>query len=322
MFMLSWMGVLSWVMLIFSYIIAIMSDSFFFIWFSFELNLVSFIYLMWDMKTIASINSMVKYFLIQSLISMLFLFMLMMFEAMNLSYIMSNMMILMMLLKMGVFPFMFWLTDVIEGMSIKILILFLSVQKIIPLYVISLVNFYYLNYIIIFTTLIGMIMMLGQFSIRKFLIFSSMVHSGWMMMGLTMGFKFWMIYLIIYVFILLHLLDFKKLDSFFQMKFLNLNEKIMFMFMMLNLSGLPPFLGFFSKLLILSYLMESNFNIMVYLIILSIFSSYIYMMYMSMMFFSKSYNTYKISYFLNKINNFMLFLGLMLILVVVLFIYF
>uniref|UniRef100_A0AAU6QE85 NADH-ubiquinone oxidoreductase chain 2 n=1 Tax=Laelaps sp. TaxID=3081785 RepID=A0AAU6QE85_9ACAR len=320
MFVLSWMNVLSWVMLIFSYLIAFMSDSFFFIWFSFELNLVSFIFLMWDMKTVSSINSMMKYFLIQSLISMIFLFMLLIFEIMNLTYIISNMMILILLLKMGVFPFMFWLLDVVEGMSMSILIFFFSLQKIIPLYVISMVSFYYLDYIIILTTLFSLFMMLNQFSIRKFLMFSSMVHSGWMMMSLMLGFKVWLLYLIIYLFILLGLLNLSKLDSFFQIKFTDLNEKLIIMMMFLNLSGLPPFLGFFSKVLILSYLMEYNLGMMIYLILLSIFSSYIYMMYLSFMFFYKniSFNLY----FYNKINYYMLYVLVSVILMVVLVIYF
>uniref|UniRef100_A0AAU6QE04 NADH-ubiquinone oxidoreductase chain 2 n=1 Tax=Laelaps chini TaxID=2902761 RepID=A0AAU6QE04_9ACAR len=291
--MFSWMKMLSYMMMFMSFMVVLSSDSYFFMWVSFELNLVSFCYIMWEGKLFSSINSMMKYYIIQSFSSMIFLISLIISESIQFFNLSMNFLSLMMIFKMGMFPFMFWLSEVVEGMSWESLIMFFTGQKVIPFYVMTLMDFYYMSIIIIMSIFTGIIMMFNQMSLRKFLVYSSLVHSSWMMSSIEVGLMVWIIYLFIYFMMMSSFYLWKNLDSFFQLKYLKMDDLMMILIIFFNLSGLPPFLGFLSKMFIMFYMWNYNFSILVYLIMGSIIGSYIYLNYMVMMFFLKNYKISK-----------------------------
>lgn len=89
---------------------------------------------------------------------------------------MMNLISLIMVFKLGIFPFTFWLYDIIEGLSWESIIIFFTAQKIIPFYTLRLMDFYLIEVVIIFTGIIGIFGIINQLSLRKFLVFSSIVH--------------------------------------------------------------------------------------------------------------------------------------------------
>nr|WOG34352.1 NADH dehydrogenase subunit 2 [Laelaps sp. 1 JO-2023a] len=308
---ISWMKKLSYLMMVMSFFVVVMSESYFLMWFSFELNLVSFCYIMWNGKNFSSINSMMKYYIIQSLSSMLFLMMLILSESMMVYNLSVSFLSVMMIFKMGLFPFIFWVPEVVEGMDWNSLIIFFTGQKIIPLYILTILDFYYMYMVIILTMMMGLLLMYNQISIRKFMAYSSMVHSGWMLMSIDMGVLVWVLYLLIYFISMYNMMKLESLNSFYQLKFLFFSDMMLILLIFLNLSGLPPFLGFFSKIYIMFFLMDSSFSIMIFMIFVSILTSYVYLMYMSMMFFFKKKNiNMKMEKFKFSMN--MLFLMVML----------
>uniref|UniRef100_UPI0030E46585 NADH dehydrogenase subunit 2 n=1 Tax=Echinolaelaps fukienensis TaxID=2902762 RepID=UPI0030E46585 len=296
----SWMKMLSYVMIIMSYMIMLFSESFFLLWFSFELNLLSFMYIMWEGKGFCSVNSMMKYFIIQSFSSIIFLVVLMLSEATQMLNLMLNIVSIIMMMKIGLFPFSFWLPDVVEGLSWESMIIFLTGQKIIPMYVIMMMDFYYSNIVITMTMLFGLFMMYNQISLRKFLIYSSLIHSGWLLVAVKMHFMYFMFYLMIYFIMLLMLVNMENLDSMLQFKYLSQTKISTIFFTFMNLSGLPPFLGFFSKIFIMVNMNNNNIIIIIILIMGSMISSYIYMNYVMMIFYNKSfYKNYLYNYLYN-----------------------
>nr|AII02379.1 NADH dehydrogenase subunit 2 [Pennisetia hylaeiformis] len=257
--------------LFFSTLISISSNTWFGCWIGLEINLMSFIPLISNSHNTLSSEASLKYFLVQSIASINFLFMILM--KMIIMSIMFNSLLSILinsslLMKMGSVPFHFWFPNIIEGLSwINCMFLF-TWQKIAPMILLS----YYFNYnflflIMILNVIIGAIGGLNQSSLRKLLTFSSINNLGWMILSLIISNNLWMIYFLIYFLINLILcMMFYFFNMFFlnQLFFLKINFLTKF-FLILNLFslyGLPPFLGFFSKWIIINFMMMNNFFIL------------------------------------------------------------
>nr|QJF46873.1 NADH dehydrogenase subunit 2 [Marasmia exigua] len=283
--------------LFFSSLISISSNSWFGCWIGLEINLLSFIPLISKSNNILSSEASLKYFLIQSIASINLLFFIIMkmilmknFELNNLFSIMINSSLLM---KMGSAPFHFWFPNMVEGLSWLNNFILMTWQKITPIILLS----YYFNnnfllLIILMNSIIGAVGGLNQTSLRKLLAFSSINNLSWMLSSIMISENLWMFYFTLYSFMIsIMCLLFYVMNMFFinQLFFSNMNYmiKLSLLINFLSLGGLPPFIGFFPKWIIINFLLMNNFYFLTFIMImmsLIMLFFYIRILYSSFMF--------------------------------------
>nr|AII02249.1 NADH dehydrogenase subunit 2 [Endrosis sarcitrella] len=297
--------------LFFSTLISISSNSWFGCWIGLEINLLSFIPLISNSNNLLSSEASLKYFLTQSIASINFLFSILMklilmktFEVNNFISIMINSSLLM---KMGSVPFHFWFPNIIEGLSWFNCFILMTWQKITPMILLS----YYFNknfliFIMILNTIIGAIGGLNQTSLRKLMAFSSINNLGWMLASIMISENLWMFYLFMYSFLIsIMCILFNMLNLFFinQLFFINMNSmiKISLLINFLSLGGMPPFIGFFPKWIVINFLIFNKIYIVTFIFImmsLIMLFFYIRIFYSSFMF-----NYLKLKWFKINIKN-------------------
>nr|QEL51231.1 NADH dehydrogenase subunit 2 [Pterostichus oblongopunctatus] len=296
-------------------------------WMGLEINLLSFIPLLKKNNNSYSTESSIKYFLVQALASAMFLFsiMLIMFMSNLISDLLNiNMFMVMMinsslLLKMGAAPFHFWFPEIIEGMSWINSLILLTWQKIAPMMLLS-YTIQYSNYIIsiiILSTLIGSISGLNQTSLRKIMAYSSINHLGWMLSSFLNSNMLWILYFFMYSFITMTLILMLNSFKIFYLQqmytFMNKNLLIKFSLMLnlLSLGGLPPFLGFLPKWMIIQYLSSNYMYLLLFMIMMTLITLFFYLRitYTSLILSHNELNFYILMNLNMKTNILMLFLS-------------
>nr|APX40031.1 NADH dehydrogenase subunit 2 [Longitarsus nigrofasciatus] len=268
--------------LIIGTLISISSYNWFMMWIGLEINLMSIIPLFKSQTNSFPTEATLKYFITQALASTIILFS--MISSMNLTefffnYNYSLMMILnsALLTKLGAAPFHFWFPEVMEGLNWLNSLMLLTWQKLAPMillmYNLNMTIFF--SMIIILSSIISGIYGINQVSLRKILSYSSINHIAWMLASMLNMKNIWLIYFSIYSIISINIiLIFYYFNIFFISQlflFLNKNKmiKLLFIFNFYSLGGLPPFLGFFPKWLVINNLTENNFYSMSMILILS-----------------------------------------------------
>nr|YP_010478003.1 NADH dehydrogenase subunit 2 [Chrysodeixis acuta]UVI59360.1 NADH dehydrogenase subunit 2 [Chrysodeixis acuta] len=297
--------------LFFSTLISISSNSWFGCWIGLEINLLSFIPLISNSSNLLSTEASLKYFLTQSIASINFLFTilikLILMKNFEMNYFISIMMNSSMLMKMGSVPFHFWFPNIIEGLSWFNSFILMTWQKISPMILLS----YYFNKnfiinIIILNIIIGAIGGLNQTSLRKIMAFSSINNLGWMLMSIMISENLWMFYLMLYSFLIsIMCFLFNILNMFFinQLFINNMNFfiKINLLINFLSLGGLPPFIGFFPKWIIINFLINNNLYLMTFIFILM--SLIMLFFYIRIIYSSFMFNYLKMKWFKIFIKN-------------------
>nr|YP_010729961.1 NADH dehydrogenase subunit 2 [Parnassius tianschanicus]WEF74910.1 NADH dehydrogenase subunit 2 [Parnassius tianschanicus] len=300
--------------LFFSTLISISANSWLGCWIGLEINLLSFIPLISNSKNLLSSEAALKYFLTQSIASINFLFsillkmiMLKNFEINNLISILINSS---MLMKMGSTPFHFWFPNIIEGLSWFNCFILMTWQKISPMILLSYyMNYNFLMFIMIFNVIVGTMGGINQTSLRKLMSFSSINNLGWMLAALMMTENLWIFYLMMYSFLIsIMCFFFNMMNIYYINQLFIMNMKFSLkMFLLINflsLGGLPPFLGFFPKWIIINFLIMNKLFIISFIFImmsLIMLFFYIRIMYSSIMF-----NYLKMKWFKNFMKNYLL----------------
>nr|YP_010700037.1 NADH dehydrogenase subunit 2 [Parasa lepida]WCH63170.1 NADH dehydrogenase subunit 2 [Parasa lepida] len=279
-----------------STLLSISSNSWFGCWMGLEINLLSFIPLISNSKNLLSNEASLKYFLIQSIASINFLFMILL-KLLFINFFFHNILILMLnlplLMKMGSTPFHFWFPNIVEGMSWINNFILMTWQKITPMILLSYIfNKNLLIFSLIMNSIIGAIGGLNQTSLRKILAFSSINNLSWMISSLMISENLWLLYFLFYSFLIsIMCFIFNNFNMYFinQLFLMNMNPMLKFSFLInfLSLGGLPPFMGFFSKWIIINFLMNNNFKIISFIFImmsLILLFFYIRISYSSLMF--------------------------------------
>nr|UFZ13164.1 NADH dehydrogenase subunit 2 [Neochauliodes meridionalis] len=261
-------------------LLAISSNSWLGAWMGLEINLLSFIPLMSNSKNILSNESALKYFLVQALASSILLFSVILFFISN-SYLvikyqpLSQLMInSALLLKMGAAPFHFWFPSVMENLSWINCLILMSWQKLAPLMLISYcLNYNFIYFITMMSLMIGAIGGFNQLNLRSLMAYSSISHLGWMLISMIYSETMWITYYIFYVILSsIIVMFFQSFSLFFmnQMYSMNMNPYMKFMMMtnMLSLGGLPPFLGFMPKLLVINLLSSNQMYFMIFFMVM------------------------------------------------------
>nr|ULR86935.1 NADH dehydrogenase subunit 2 [Macquartia sp. 1 HNL-2022a] len=300
-------------------LISISANSWLSAWMGLEINLLAFIPLMSDNK-LMSTESSLKYFLVQALASSIFLFAVILF-LMNTgmtSYIiiLKMMMFSSLIMKSGSAPFHFWFPNVMEGLSWTNALILMTWQKIAPLMLISYMMLNPLIMIsIILSTSIGALGGFNQTSLRKLMAYSSINHLGWMLAAMYNSNLLWMIYFIIYVFLsfsMIFMFDIMKIshiNQLFMMFFYSKSCKFFLFFNLLSLGGLPPFLGFFPKWMVIQSLtMNNQLFLLTFMVLMTLITLYFYMRLCYSAFMLNLYENNWINYSLYNFNKMQIFL--------------
>nr|QXT44245.1 NADH dehydrogenase subunit 2 [Alyscotermes sp. CIVT287] len=273
-------------------LVSVSSNSWLGAWMGLEINLMSFIPLMSNVKNMYNTEASLKYFIVQVLASATLLFMVVMKTLMeDLFSFESNSYTPMiictpLLLKSGAAPLHWWFPGVMEGLSWENCALLMTIQKAAPLMLMSYLiemNIFTMM-IIMLSTIVGSIGGLNQTSMRKILTYSSINHTGWMLIALTASENLWMVYFMIYSTLALTVVSAIKLSgvSFINQTMMTNKETTLMKFMMftslLSLGGLPPFLGFLPKWIVIQAMIMNNMApLAVIVVVTSLITLYYYL---------------------------------------------
>nr|URX52812.1 NADH dehydrogenase subunit 2 [Cryptotermes chacoensis] len=271
-------------------LISISSNSWLGAWMGLEINLMSFIPLMSSQENIFTTEASLKYFIIQALASSVLMFLVMMKTLLNQGFTMSNsiyeyVIMTPLLMKMGAAPMHWWFPSVMEGLSWMNCLLMMTIQKAAPMMLMS----YLMKIgpliltIVVLSVVVGSMGGMNQTSLRKILTYSSINHTGWMLMALLGGNNLWVLYFTVYSLLTSAV---TAMTSLFNISFINqimlTNEKttikfVLFM-VLLSLGGLPPFIGFLPSWITIQMMIANGLSlIMTTMVIMSLATLYYYL---------------------------------------------
>nr|YP_008144576.1 NADH dehydrogenase subunit 2 [Xenocatantops brachycerus]AGI51631.1 NADH dehydrogenase subunit 2 [Xenocatantops brachycerus] len=272
-------------------ILSISSNSWLGVWMGLEINLLSFIPMLANNKNMMMNESSIKYFIVQAMASTMLLFSILMIQMKypmmwEKEIVPSIMVSSSLLLKIGAAPFHFWFPEVMGASNWINCLTLMTWQKIAPMltlsYCIQLSTCIFS--ITILSIIIGALGGLNQTSLRQIMAYSSISHLGWMISSLAVSENMWEIYFIVYSMMsVILILMFKQMNLFFMnqiytTKNMKTEVKFMMFLSLLSLGGLPPFLGFLPKWIIMQSLVENNLAILVSIMaVLTTITLYYYM---------------------------------------------
>ena len=238
-------------------------------------------------KENVEIENSIKYFLIQRWASITFLIRFFFFFVVNNNFfILIN---LRLFIKLGISPFHSWFISILKTSSLNTLFILSTLQKIIPLIIIfnTKVNSI-LILIVIFLTLIFILSLLpSTININKVLALSSINNIIWLIISTLFSLKIILLFISVYIYILLGVViiyNFYSLSVFNQINSIVFLDKFSILMIFISLGGMPPLLGFLSKMLILKILI-SNFIRMVLVFIIVMSSLLLLYFYLSRIYF-------------------------------------
>nr|WGT88925.1 NADH dehydrogenase subunit 2 [Sclomina erinacea]WGT88951.1 NADH dehydrogenase subunit 2 [Sclomina erinacea] len=263
-------------------VLVVSSESWLSMWMGLEMNMMAFIPLIYSEKVNSTFESCMIYFLIQSMGSILMLISILMNPLFSISQtleqeLFSMMLAISMVLKMGGPPFHFWFPEILDKMTWSGCFILMTWQKMAPMYILSCIidlNSLFMSIITPIMVLTGSIGGLNQTSIRKIMGYSSMDHMGWMIVCMKFNNSLWMFYFLIYTIILASIIyTFNFYSTYYinqySNKSLNFTEKFMIIIAFLSLGGLPPFLGFLPKLIVIQLTIMYNSHIISMILVMT-----------------------------------------------------
>nr|AMY60816.1 NADH dehydrogenase subunit 2 [Microgale drouhardi] len=248
-------------------------------WIGLEMNMFAIIPLIMKTHTPRSTEAATKYFLIQASASM----MLLMAASLNFMYtgqwtltnldstMVSTILLVALMMKLGMAPFHFWVPEVTQGTPLSTGLVILTWQKLAPLSIMyQIAPSLDLNIVLlsaILSILIGGWGGLNQTQLRKIMAYSSIAHMGWMAAVLMFNPTLMLLNLIMYITFTLAMfivLMNCRTPSTATLSMAWNNHPllvIMLLTVLMSMGGLPPLSGFIPKWLIIDELVK-NHNIM------------------------------------------------------------
>nr|QGA74028.1 NADH dehydrogenase subunit 2 [Chalcophana sp. N69] len=272
-------------------LITLSSYSWLSLWLGLEINLMMIIPLLVNTKNKFPTEAALKYFIVQVLASLIFLFSMIFIVKNNeqMPSIPKNFVMISMLssicIKLGAAPFHAWFPEVIEGLSWINSLIMLTWQKLAPMIILmnNLMTSKFIIVIIVTSILISSIMGLNQVSLHKIMAYSSINHIAWMLSSMIYTKAIFFVYFVIYSLITTTItlsLNMYKIMFISQMTMNKINKLMNFTVTanLFSLGGLPPFLGFLPKwLTINSLIIQKNYLLATMLVIFSMLPLYFYL---------------------------------------------
>lgn len=175
-------------------------------------------------------------------------------------------------LKIGLAPTHLWIPEIIEKIRWLNCIILMTWQKLAPLSIISFLRNRIIIILAIYRTMVGAIGGLNQTSTRKIMAYSSINHLGWINSTIYFNSDIWIKYFILYSTITLIASNYILINSIFFIAQLKSNKliinKINTIIIIIRLGGLPPFLGFLPKWIVIQTIVANNIYIIILIIII------------------------------------------------------
>jgi len=270
-----------------STILTISSSSWFSAWVGLEINLIRITPILINKISIQSSEASIKYFLIQAIASSILLVLVFFNYNTYISSVVNKftdlVVALTLIIKIGAAPLHFWFPQILLHAGWPQCLILLRWQKVAPFILLSYFNNIIIPIAIIFSSLVGILGGINQTNIKIILAYSSIMHSSWMLSIIILHELLWGIYLSFY-----SLLIFSASIFFVKTNTLLINNifsigissffKIITLINFLSIAGLPPFIGFFIKIiaLIALFKFQANFLVILLLISSSFISFYFY----------------------------------------------
>jgi len=178
-----------------------------------------------------------RYFLILGIARILFL---------------PSLLIIVFLLKLGIPPFHIWFIKIARVLNKNRFSFIITLHKLIPILFLSKVIFRIISFIIIWLRLIVVgLALISRRTLFFTLIYSSIVHSIWIILSIILSKGFVLFYWVIYrslLVILVSLINFIKIENSY------LTQRVFLSKCWLLISGIPPFLLFWFKVYLLVWI--------------------------------------------------------------------
>nr|ADB43174.1 NADH dehydrogenase subunit 2 [Calanus sinicus] len=242
-----------YLMLIIVLLMVISMSSPFTMWVCLELNMLMFLPIMSSEPGLALENTL-KYFLIQSFASILFLIGFIMATVFSSVLFFTSFMGLM--LKLGAAPFHGWFISILKSSSMWVLMLLSTLQKCAPLIMTLSFNAspQILGLFLVANLMVAYFSLSASVTVNKVLALSSMVNLGWFFVSVQCSLKAFFSYFSIYAFLLFGVVSLCSKYSpttFSSLNNMGMGDGAVLIFTFMSLGGLPPLLGFLGKLLVL-----------------------------------------------------------------------
>lgn len=231
-------------------LIGLFYTNFFYVWVFFECLTLFFVIYMFTKEKGERGEAGLKYFLVQALASVIFIFFCFFQEITYNLFYSSLFVFISVVLKLGLFPFFHWFPYVSYIMSWKPIFFLFTSQKLLPLYILMAV--YRISYIFLglfIGSLFIILLQIGTFNLKLFFSYSSINHSLWILLGGFIDITIFCFYYS-YYFIMSLILVFKFFIQNFKYIFISFYYDFFFLVIILSFSGIPPFIGFYGKWLI------------------------------------------------------------------------
>nr|YP_002364601.1 NADH dehydrogenase subunit 2 [Pedetontus silvestrii]ACC60215.1 NADH dehydrogenase subunit 2 [Pedetontus silvestrii] len=182
------------------------------------------------------------------------------------------------LLKMGAAPLHMWFPMVMQGLSWFNSFILMTWQKFAPLVLLSYnmnMSMKLITMSIFLSAIMGAIGGLNQTMLRKLMAFSAINHLSWIMAAMSISESTWLMYYMMYVLLSTTVIMFFMLNNIFHINQIysafNMNKlnKLTFSLNLMSLGGLPPFLGFFPKWIVLQNFLEKGNILIIFIMIMS-----------------------------------------------------
>lgn len=238
-------------------VIRITTKTWLYIWMGMEINSYAFVGLTKNNEF------RFKYFLIQTLGSILFLYRILISR--------MELFIISMMLKINAAPFFLWVYPIIKWIENNSLLLFLTIQKITPLCLLyqctSTLSNSIFNVFVIINSIIGLIGVITKKIFKDVIFFSSIYQIRWIIIAIIESKTLFKVYFFSYIIIsyILISLDLNKILY----KKLN-NNLILFWFLFILIRGFPPSLLFIIKIIIIEFTSSYIFNIIIIVNIIAV----------------------------------------------------
>ncbi|WPE18329.1 NADH-quinone oxidoreductase subunit NuoN [Candidatus Thioglobus autotrophicus] len=214
--------------------------------------------------------------------------------------------------KLGAVPFHMWVPDVYQGAPTSVTLFLSTVPKIAAVAMLvrilvdglGAMHAYWADLFMVLAVLsiaLGSVVALMQTNIKRMLAYSTISHVGFIMLGfvtgVVSGYGAAVFYVLVYIlmslaaFGMIILLNKKGFEADQISDFKGLSKHspwfaLMMLVIMLSMAGVPPFIGFYSKLFILQQVISAGFvTIAVIAVVFAVISAYYYLQIIKSMYF-------------------------------------
>lgn len=262
------------------------SSSFIIIWVFIECSTLGFLAVTCLLNKNQKFRSISSYFLIQALGSSLFIVSLILLRTPSSSFfilMVSLIYNISLTIKIGLFPFHFWVINLVPKLNWIRIFLLASVQKFIPMLILNwwLIDFY-ISLVVCVTILIRLYNSLGLIRVKLIFSYSILSHRAWIRLILE-HLEWWSFYYLRYCILFFLICLFNNIYIFedqrdcILLNNLPLSLLFAYIFNLISIIGIPPFLGFVIKWVILDSLFQGgSYFILFILVLTSVVHLYVY----------------------------------------------